>query len=261
MQILKKEISPKTATLASQVEQTSHLPIQYFDISKRPNANDSVAGTVDVHPIDGIYKVWLQSALPQKPFESDLLHELHHITQIESGYSEICNKNIAEFYSPDKPFIQEVGSHLSSVVLDIDVNIWLTQNGYLYDYFSTENLKALLKNRNHRYNRLSDPLNFANLCVALLHAALSSGGSSMQELCDAYSSYPQVTRAASKLYDELTAATIDNPKAALLGHCLVIDSLDLWKYYYVVAPCIKIRTRREYAAFLASQDNDKSTLE
>lgn len=261
MQILKREISSRTAALVSQIEQSAHLPVRYFEISKRPNINDSVAGTVDVHPGDGVYKVWLQSSLPQEPFESDLLHELHHIVQIESGYSEVCNKNISEFYSTDRAFIQEVGAHLSSVILDIDVNIWLARNGYSHDFFSTGNLNALLAGKNHRYTRLGDQLNFANLCLALLHTALSAGGSAIQQICDAYSAYPRVTRAASELYSELTKMTIDNPKSAMRGHCLVIDTLNLWKYYFVAAPGIKVRTHKEYEAFLSSQNIGKGTPE
>lgn len=261
MQILTKKISTRTAAFVSQIEQSIHLPIRYFDISSRPNMNDAVAGTVDVHPADGIYKVWLQASLPQNPFESDLLHELYHIVQIESGYSEVCNKSTSEFHSTDGAFIQEVGNHLSSVILDLDVNIWLTRNGYSYDYFSVGNLDALLANKNCRYTRLDDPLNFANLCWALLHAALSSGGEAIQQLCDAYSSYPQIIRTVSELYNELTKMTIDNPKSAMRGHCLVIDTLNLWKYYFVAAPGIKVRTHKEYEAFLSSQNIGKGTPE
>lgn len=212
MQILKRELSPKTAILVSQIEQSLHSSIYYLDVSMRPNMKDIVFGTVDVHPNDGIYKVWLQSALPQDPFEADLLHELRHIVQIKSGYPEVCNKNTAEFYSEDRSFIQEVGSHLSSVILDIDVNIWLIRNGYSYEYFSSKNVEGLLRNKDYRYTMLDDSLNFANLSCALLNASLFSNKLSIQKICDAYSAYPEVIRAVSDLYDKLSTMTIDNPK-------------------------------------------------
>lgn len=259
MQILKKEISPKTATLVSQIEQSVHSPVHYFDVSTRPNMKDSVFGTVDVHPNDGIYKVWLQSALPQEPFETDLLHELRHIVQVEFGCSEVYNKDSAEFHGRNRALVQNIGAHLSSVILDAEVNSWLTHVGYSQDYFSAINLNALLSAGGHCHIDTEDPFEFADLCLKLVHSALSTNGSSMQEICAAYSSYQQATQIASELYSKLAKDFPDNLNSIVLGHCLVVDSLNLWKYYYVATPKIKIRTHGEYVAFLASQDSGRNT--
>ena len=260
MQILTKEISTRTATFVSQIEQSAHLPVRYFDISARPNISDGVFGTVDTHPNDGIYKVWLQSALPQEPFEADLLHELRHILQVESGCSEVYNKDSAEFHGPNRAFIQNVGAHLSSAILDAEVNSWLTHIGYSQEYFSTINLDTLLSVSDHGHINIEDPLEFADLCLKIVHSALSTNGTSMQKICAAYSSYQRATQTASEMYSKLSEISLDNLNSIMLGHCLVVDSLNLWRYYYVATPRIRIRTHGEYVAFFAPRNTDRNTL-
>lgn len=252
MDILGKTISEKTAVFVSSIEQSVRLPIQYLDNSTRPNTTYRVFGTVDTHPLDGIYKVWLMPDLTQEDYEANLLHELHHIVQVESGYSEVYNKNTVEFHSKDRAFIQEVGAHLSSFVLDMDVDIWLERNGYSQEHFFRTNYDSLIANCHHQYTLLNDPLNFANLSLALLHIASHFDDDAAQTLFNAYSTYPKVINAASKLRNTLRAMKIDNPTAAAHAHCLIIDFLELWKYFYVISPDIKIRTRKEYLDYLDS---------
>ena len=253
MKILSRTISEKTARIVSSIEKSVHSPVSYRDISERPNQSYQTFGTVDTHPSDGTYKVWLSKELPQEIFETNLLHELRHIIQIESGYSEVYNKNTTEFNSQDRCFIQEVGAHLSSVVLDIDVDIWLECNGYSQEHFFRTNYDNLIKLCGHQYTRLSDPLNFANLALALLHMSVHCDDELAQTLFHAYATYPKVVDIVSELRNKLRTMHIDTPASATLAHCLVIDSFNLWGYYYVASPIIKIRTAREYRSFLALQ--------
>lgn len=253
MKILSKKISEKTERIVSSIETSVRLPICYYEISARPNTFYNTFGTVDTHPSDGVYKIWLSKKLPQDVYETDLLHELYHIIQVESGYSEICNKNTAEFHSKDCAFIQEVGAHFSSVVLDIGVNIWLERNGYSQEYFFRTNYDSLMSNSDYKYVLLNDQLTFANLTHALLQGSVHCDDKSAQALFHAYAAYPDVVNTASELRDKLRNMQIDNPISAALAHCLVIDSLNLWKYYYIAFPGIKIRTNGEYRSFLASQ--------
>lgn len=249
MKILSKEISEKTENLVNTICSSLRVPVIYFPISQRPNSRDSVAGTVDPHERGGFYRVWLNEALPQYPFEVDLLHELHHIVQIEAGFSEIYNKDTPDFHSADRAFIEEVGSHLSSAVLDIEVNNWLLQCGYSYSFFTEQNFAALLSQTDHLYTGLTDPLNAANLSCALLQGSLYVDKTSAANLFGVYSSYPKVSSCASALRNELLAMNIDSPVSSLFAHGLVIDSMNLWKFYYAATPDRKIRTHGEYVSF------------
>lgn len=256
MKILSRSISEKTEKIISNLCRSFCLPVKIFSIAKRPNHNDQVAGTVDAHGTGGIYSVWIDDSLPQMAFESDILHELHHITQVENGFSEVFYKLTSKFHSTDRSFIEEVGSHLSCTVLDIEVNNWLLQNGYDYTFFTEGNYNGLLKNSDYPYTELNDPLNFANLTLALLHASLYVDDTSASRLFDAYSTYPDVTACAMWLRKKLLSINIDCPAAALFAHGLLIDSMNVWQYYYAATPTQKIRTRGEYVSFT----NDLSFL-
>lgn len=256
MKILSRNVSEKTEKIVSSIEASVHFPIHYQEISARPNQSYASFGTVNPHPVEGAYNVWLSTQLPQDVFETDLLHELRHIVQVESGYSEVYNKETNEFHSKDRAFIQEVGAHISSVVLDIDVDIWLNNNGYTQEYFFRTNYDNFLSACNYKYTLLNDPLNFANLCHALLQISVHCDDKAAQILFNAYSAYPDVIKTVSELRNSLRPMKIDNPIASSLAHCLVIDTLQLWKYYYISSSCAKIRTNGEYCSFLALHSQD-----
>lgn len=249
LKILSREISEKTENLVSAIYNSLRVPVLYFPISMRPDPKDSVAGTVDPHERGGFYRVWLDEMLPQDPFEADLLHELHHIVQIEAGFSEIYCKDTPDYHSADKTFVEEVGRHLSSVVLDIEVNSWLLQCGYSYSFFTKRNYVNLLSQANHLYTGLVDPLNSANLSSALLHSSFCVDETSAANLFGAYSGYPKVSSCASALRNKLLAVNIDSPASSLFAHGLVIDAMNLWKFYYAATPDRKIRTHGEYISF------------
>ena len=249
MKILSRAVSDKTENIVTSICKSLNKPVKYFPINKRPNSKDSVAGTVDAHGRRGFYSVWIDQKLPRNIFEADLLHELRHIVQVENGFSEIFNKNTDEFHSPDRSFIEEVGSHLSSVVLDMEVNNWLLENGYSYSFFVEKNLTGLLSNANYPYTKLDDPLNFANLAYALLHTSIYIDDASSTTLFDAYSKYPRLVACISDLRKEFLSIEVNSPSSSLLAHAELLDVLGVWKYFYAATPFCRVRTHSEYVNF------------
>lgn len=246
MKILSKTISERTSQIVGKIEKTVHLPIVYYSAEDRPNKSDMVAGAVDTSGETGKYLVYLDQALQQEAFETNVLHELRHILQTEAGFSTVCNKNSLEFCSTDKDFVKEVGSHLASVVLDIEVNRWLNQMGYSPSFFVQANLRYLINNSEFEYTHLDDPLNFANLVLALLSTATAVDDKDATQLYDAYHAYPQAVETTKKLRDQLLSMPLDNPISTCLAHCILVDELGLWAYYYVAAGGRKVRTHQEY---------------
>lgn len=249
MKILGRNISPKTQQHVEDIYASLPLSVRYFTTAERPNKSYQVAGAVDVHGNGEHYSVWLDKSLPQDAFEADLLHELRHIVQVLSGFSTVYNKDSHELYSSDKEFIREVGAHLASTVLDMEVNTWLRKNGYSPDFFIAQNLNGALKHASHQYQNLDDPLNFANVVLSLLLVALPLDDTSAAHLSNAYSAYPAVTACVDSLRSALLSVSLDNPTSSTWAHGLLIDRLGLWKYYYVATPSRKIRTHKEYANF------------
>ena len=248
MRILGKAVSPKTESLIVKLENSFNYPVEYLPISDRPNGRGNSAGSVDIYHQTGKYRVWLATDLPQGAFEADILHELHHVTQGESGYPNAFNKNSTDFCSADRSFVQGLGSHIGSVVLDIDVNHWLSENGYSYSFFTSNNYQVLLHNQ-QPFTTLSDPLNFAELCLALVHASLYVDDFDAATLLQRYAQYANVNETVSLLRKELLSFSRFTPQTATDAMGFVIDTLKLWKWYYILSPAINIRTSKEYSAF------------
>lgn len=249
MKILSKNLTEKTSEIVSSIEKSVHLPIAYYSVKDRPNKSYGVAGSIDVSGESGSYSIWLDTTLPPEAFEVNLLHELRHILQAEAGFSMVCNKPSLALFSNDRDFIKEVGSHLASVVLDIDVNRWLRQMGYSSSFFAQSNLAYLLQHTDARYPGLADPLNFANLVLSLLIAACDVDDKDAARLYEAYHTYPKAVESASHLRDQLLSMPLDSPVSTCLAHCILVDGLGLWKYYYVAAGDREVRTHQEYLSF------------
>lgn len=249
MKILSKTLSERTAEIITTIERNVHLHVSYLPIAKRPNQSYGVAGTVNPYGENGIYPVWLDTRLPDQVFEADVLHELRHIVQAENGFSSVCNKETDAFHSKDRPFIQEVGSHIASTVLDIDVIRWLDQLGYSSEYFINGNFRFLMDNAGFNYTGLADPLNFANLTLHLLSVVCHLNEEDATKLYKAYSAYPEVIAVTQKLRESLLAMPLDTPQSTALAHGRLISELHLWGYYFVNVMGRKIRTDKEYQAF------------
>lgn len=248
--ILGRTLSKKTSALVSSMEATFRFPVEYYPISAMPNKSHDAHGTVDPFGSNGQYKVWLSLNLTGERFETNLLHELTHIIQIEQGYPSACNKDSADYHSPDRSFVESLGSCLSSAVLDVDVQERLLEDGYLNCGFAEENAAGLIGSSGHDYTRLDDPLNYAILVTSLLLTASLVSEATREALCIAYNRYPSVANDVRFLYDEMRRIGVSTPEKTAASLGAIIDRLSLWPYYFIHLKGRRIRTRNEYLAFL-----------
>lgn len=248
--ILGKTLSPQTSEIVSGMESEFRLPVKYYPASERPNKSDSVYGSVDPYGAGGFYKVWLRVDITDELFETNLLHELTHIAQVERGYPAVCNKDSADFHSSDRSFIEELGAHLGSTVLDIDVQERLLERGYANCEFAEENAARLIAASSHDYTRLNDPLNYAILVVDLLMVASLVSTATRDALCTAYGRYTPVVADVRFLYDKIQQIGTFTPEKAAASLGAIIDHLSLWPYYLIYLGGKRIRTHGEYSTFL-----------
>lgn len=248
--ILGKTLSPKTSEIVSGMESEFRLPVKYYPASERPNKSDSIYGSVDPYGAGGFYKVWLRVDITDELFETNLLHELNHITQVEEGYPIVCNKNSADFLSSSRDFIEELGAHLDSAVLDIDVQKRLLACGYENCEFAEQNAAGLIATSNHDYNHLDDPLNYAMLVVSLLMTAALVSTATQDALYTAYGRYPLVISDVRFLYAKIQQIGAATPEKAAASLGAIIDHLSLWPYYLIYLGGKRIRTHGEYSTFL-----------
>ena len=255
MTILNRPISEKTASIASSIEQSLQLPIVYE--ASKTDAQHPYAGRVNPFGENGRYTVWLNSTLPQKPFEADLLHELFHIVQIQNGFPSVHNKGNRDFYSHDQAIIQEIGSHLASSILDLGVNQWLETIGYDYSFFTSHNYTFLLEDADTNYINWRDSLNYANIALALFHATLYVDDVHAKALFSKYEDrYAPIVEDSSKLRSFVLSLGNLTPEKATLAQCTLIDRFHLWSHYFVVSPALDIRTQKEFLSWQASSNYD-----
>lgn len=248
--ILGKTLSPKTSEIVSGMESEFRFPVKYYPASERPNKSDSIYGSVDPCGAGGFYKVWLRVDITDELFETNLLHELTHIAQIERGYPTVCNKDSADFHSSDRDFVKNLGAHLGSTVLDIDVQRRLLEHGYANCEFAEENADRLIAASSHDYTRLNDPLNYAILVVDLLMVASLVSTATRDALCTAYGRYTPVVADVRFLYDKIQQIGTSTPEKAAASLGAIIDHLSLWPYYLIYLGSKRIRTHGEYSTFL-----------
>lgn len=248
--ILGKTLSPKTSEIVSGMESEFRIPVKYYLASEHPNKSDSVFGSVDPYGVDGFYKVWSRVDIPGEMFETNILHELTHISQVEEGYPIVCNKNSADLHSSNRDFIEELGAHLGSAVLDIDVQRRLLACGYENCEFAERNAAGLIATSNHDYNQLNDPLNYAMLVVSLLMVASLVSTATRDALCTAYGRYTPVIADVRFLYDKIQQIGTSTPEKAAASLGAIIDHLSLWSYYLIYLDGKRIRTPGEYSTFL-----------
>lgn len=252
MKILGKTISDRTASIIVSIEKALPLPIDYFPIQKCPGFSGNSAGSVDAFGSNGIYRVWLNTSLPKDAFEADLLHELRHIIQIKAGYSTVYNKDSIDFHTGLQVTIENIGSLLSSVVLDVEVNSWLRENGYSYTYFTDNNYTVRLNDRSYATENINHLLGYSKFVLSLLHASLYVDDAASNKLFDAYASYSRASETAKRLREKIMNLPINTPQNAAIAHCYIIDTLQLWSYYGVLFQNKKIRTHKEFESFLGS---------
>ena len=247
--ILSKTLSFDSELLFNELEQSFMKSIVFYPIAELPHYdNINSYGAVDTFS-PGPYKVWLKEDLPFSAFEANMFHELHHIWQIENAFPAVENKPTDLFQSSDMLFFEEVGSHIQSVILDIDVYNWLNANGYSSKFFINERYEGFIQNKDLEYNMLHDKYNFANLVSAFTLFFVFASPDQISHFKTAYIKYPSVLSTSEELAKVIDSINPVNPQSSALGMCLLIDRLNLWDTYYVRINDQKIRTAKQFKSF------------
>lgn len=105
--------------------------------------------------------VFLSKELDINQFEHSLLHELYHIYQVEKGFLRLNPKTIIAQN-------RLLGSSLSSLILDENINIWMRKNNIHYPY-TLKDAYDYNCNLNHLNNSFHKPAFLGVCCVFYLH--------------------------------------------------------------------------------------------
>lgn len=247
--VLSKTLTEKSELLLTNLEQSFRKRINFIPI-KELGIRGHNFGSVDTFSF-GPYKVWLREDLPDDIFETNMFHELHHIWQIENSFPTICNKDTALMRSDERPFFEELGSHLS-IILDFEVNAWLDSLDFSSKYFFDMRYLGLMDNKDYNYNHLDDKYNFAELTLTFIMFFYYATEEQKKSVQKAYGKYPLVLSTAKSLSDRIKSINPDMPNKAVICMGLLIDNLSLWDTYFIEWGKQKIRTAGEFKNFSAT---------
>ena len=137
MEILDKTISDETAALISDIEQRLSKPVVYdfTDPSTKEYGycDYSRPEAYYVYSAESLFNAAKKNQI-NIPFETNLLHELSHLCQIEESFPYTRTKNTTETIS-NAEYYNALGSVICSSILDLNVDSRLKQYGFDSRYF------------------------------------------------------------------------------------------------------------------------------
>ena len=249
MKILSYELTPETEALVSSLTASLSRKVTFLESDALPEQARNVFGYINTVTADETYQVSLSTLLSRAAFECTLLHQLRHLVQIEENYPNLFLKDCHETVAPDPTLVEGRGAHIAAAILDLDVNTWLHSVGRWEGSYARANLDAALASSGQSFTGFKLPLLFASFAVSILNVSLQGSDEDAARVFEAYAAYPDVVAAARTMREKLLSRDVCSADGAIWGMGLVLDTLDLWKYFYVAAPDgKKLRTHGEFLA-------------
>ena len=187
MNILGKELSEKTANIISEIEQRLSKPVEYRFTD--PNKTLSY-GQCDPWQPEAYYVYCAESLLSvvkknqiNIAFETNLLHELFHLCQIEEDFPYTRTRNTPATLA-NQTYYDNFGSLFVSSILDLNVDFRLKQNNYTSSYFYNHRIMRAEKiaRRGHIY----EGHDFLNAALMLMVLKLAADPTSVNQLLQLY---------------------------------------------------------------------------
>lgn len=232
MHILNHALSPLAEDLLVQIEEASSKEIYFHTIEELGISGQSSYGALDFSRSDS-YHVYLSTQLTGEPFEANMLHELRHIMQIELGFPTVCNKDVACFKGSERPFFEEIGRHLQSVILDIEVWNWLTQQGLDIHFFTKKFYKGVIPIVQDNYTKLSDKFNLANYVCQMVMAFSNVTELKRTSILKETKFNIDAVQQSDHLSQTIKQIGCSTPAQAAQCMALLLDELDIWDTYCI----------------------------
>ncbi len=187
MNILGKELSEKTASLIKEITQCLSKPVEYrfTDPSKT-----SSYGQCDAWQPDAYYiycKESLLSAAKKNQiniaFETNLLHELYHLCQIEEGFP-YTRTRCTSVTVTNQNYYDNLGSLFVSSILDLNVDFRLKQNSYTSSYFYSQ--RIIRAEKIIRKGHVYEGDDFLSAALMLMFLKLAADPISVNQLLQLY---------------------------------------------------------------------------
>ena len=249
MKILDTEISDKAAMQIEAVCESLQRPVRYLPAEDPQNG----AGADDARSGDPTeyYTVYLPSGLARRMFEANILYELYHIRQFETGFPTLGYKD-SPLFSEDRDFVGELGSLIFTAVLDLDVYDSLCKCRYndAVRWFAGNIYEGLTSAASYSFDNLDDKYNFAHLAVTFTKVLYHTDDEQDKKIRELFADYPLILERSFEARDMLRANSPDAPVSAAAAMGRMLGIFDLWDLFYIRISGRKIRTKSEFDTFL-----------
>lgn len=236
MIILGKELSEKTAQTILNIEKQLHKPVIYkfTDPKKTKSYGQCDAWQPDAYYVYSSEKL-LNGAKKRQvniPFETNLLHELFHLCQIEENYP--CTGTLQTPQTLENlDFYDSMGSLFSSSILDLNVDLRLKQLGYTSSYFYTQRIIQADKIA-RRGHVCTDALDFVRFAVQLMCLNLSYPNESMQDLLQLYLiKNPGLVQCVQELSQGISKIGFHNAEECFRSLVFLFSAFNLWATHVI----------------------------
>lgn len=248
-QILNHQLSKEAEALFEEVIRGLQNTVCFHPVADLGERGSDCYGALDFSSHDA-YHIWLSTKLYGDVFEANMFHELHHIQQIEQGYPGVYNKEVPVFQSEESLFFEQLGRHLQSIILDLDVWNWVVKHGMQIRYFTKRYYQGAKATIRIHYDRLNDRFNFANyVCAFILFFSHATELQRNEILRDAQYNPDAVSFAAS-LSDEIRQIGYSDPLSTAKCMGLLLNKMDLWDTYSIGFNGVFLHTHEEFDSYM-----------
>lgn len=234
--ILGKEISEESAVNISRIESQLNKQVIYGFTDRQKTLS---YGQCDAWQPDAYYVYCRQDLLNVTrkkqiniPFETNILHELSHLCQIEAGYPCTGTRNTPQTQTNPELF-EAAGSLFSSSILDLDVDYRLKQMGYTSSYFYEQRLIRADKIARHGYvcGSIED---FVRMAVQLMCLAICYPNKSIDNLLLLYSQKnPELIANVRALVSNICEIGYGDPDGSFRCLVFLFSAFNLWSTHEI----------------------------
>ena len=189
MNVLARKISQKAESIISNIYETLPKPIEYYPL------NNQVGCFGRCGQNNYCYLVWLDDTLPDNEFETNLLHELIHLTQMVKNIPDA--RPINDNAEGELQFAQSI----NSIIFDIEVERKLKVYDFDSRYFSNIRLKQMrdIRNKGFKNYANNDFMQKYSAIRLALHAYIATGEIAEKMYGIFMKRYPNICTMAKKI--------------------------------------------------------------
>lgn len=224
MIILNRTISNKTEQIVNNILSLLNKPIIYNNLGIIKDCFGQCCQN------DTNYFVWLDDTLPEEAFETNLVHELIHLTQMKKMLPDAVS--ITEKAEGEIEFAKII----NSTILDLEVEEKIKEYGLKSIYFSIARLKQMKSARNAGF------VNFANndflqkfSAIRLaLYAYVAPKEIADQMFSCFLKKYPRICSVAKKIQQIIDGKSYENTVEMFETMKAIIELLDIGEHIKVI---------------------------